>query len=115
MVCSHLGKRSQRTVVDGNLSAPAILHAGVTQGAILSPLLVSIYMNDIPAKHSTNLFADDTSSFVVDRSESGLLIKLQERTDLLCDWFAKWLLTVNAPSMTVSDVWTKALARCFSC
>ena len=99
--CSYLGNRSQKTVVDGNLSAPAILHAGVPQGAILSPLLFSIYMNDIPAKHSTNLFADDTSSFVVDRSESGLLIKLQERTDLLCAWFAKWLLTVNAQKSAV--------------
>ena len=59
---SFLSDRTQPTLVQGYISQPAPLHGGVPQGAILSPLLFSIYVNDMPSDGSTNLFADDTSS-----------------------------------------------------
>ena len=96
---SFLSDRRQATLVDGVLSDFSSLHAGVPQGAILSPLLFSIYMNDIPScaslGGSTNLFADDTSSFVADKSLSSLSIKLQGCVDTLSSWFDSWLLSVN--------------------
>lgn len=98
---SFLADRVQATVVDGSTSAFSALHAGVPQGAILSPLLFSIYMNDIPYGDSTNLFADDTSSYVVAPSPSVLCCKLQERTDGLAVWFSKWLLSVNSSKSAV--------------
>ena len=68
---SFLSGRCQATLVNGTLSDFSVLHAGVPQGAILSPLLFTVYMNDIPScdslAGSTNLFADDTSAFVIDR------------------------------------------------
>ena len=39
-------------------------------------------MNDIPFPRTTNLFADDTSSYIIDSVPSSLESKLQERTDL---------------------------------
>ena len=98
---SFLTGRQQATVVDGVTSPFAALYAGVPQGAVLSPLLFSVYVNDIPFSASTNLFADDTSSYVVDASPSGLRDKLQQRTDNLCMWFQKWLLTVNPTKSAV--------------
>ena len=80
---SFLADRHQMTRINGTMSTSAKLFAGVPQGAILSPLLFSIYMNDIPFTKSTNLFADDTSSFVTDSVPSLLESKLQERTDSL--------------------------------
>ena len=66
---SFLSGRCQSTLVDGSLSEFSPLHAGVPQGAILSPLLFSVYMNDIPSpEQSTNLFADDTSAFVISKT-----------------------------------------------
>ena len=43
----------------------------------------------------TNLFADDTSAFVIDKSLSSLSGKLQNCVDTLSCWFDTWLLSVN--------------------
>ena len=49
-------------MIDGAASEFTPLHRGVPQGATLSPLLFSVYMNDIPFRDTTNLFADETLS-----------------------------------------------------
>ena len=96
---SFLSGRCQATLVNGALSDFSVLHAGVPQGAILSPLLFTVYMNDIPScdslAGSTNLFADDISAFVIDKSMSSLSGKLQNCIDTLSCWFDTWLPSVN--------------------
>ena len=106
---SYLSRRCQRTRVDNAISTPSTLSAGVPQGAILSPLLFIIYINDItqatPA--SINLFADDTSSFVVDACPSRLATRLQATIDSLSLWFDKWLLSVNIQKSAIIAFHTK--------
>ena len=89
--CSHfLTGHCQRVHVGGELSPPEPLHAGVPQGAILSPLLFSLYVNDIVSSSGdceVNLFADDTSVYVVDKTAAGLQQRLQVVLDRLSTWF----------------------------
>ena len=94
---NYLFGRCQRTAVGRHLSSAAPLYAGVLQGAVLSPLLFSLYMNDIVkcTDANVNLFADDTSVFVTDKSPSGLQVKLQAVVDKLASWFDSWALAVN--------------------
>ena len=94
-LASYLSERHQVTLVDGQLSSTNKLHAGVRQGAILSPLLFSVFMNDMPCRESTNLFADDTSFYIIESNAAKLKEKLQLRTTNICIWFSKWLLSVN--------------------
>ena len=64
---SYLSGRSQCRKVAGVTSEFADLHAGVPQGAILSPLLLTVFVNDLPKHVSSsdiNLFADNTSAYV---------------------------------------------------
>ena len=93
---SYLSHRRQQTKVDGAVLGFTSLHAGVPQGAILSPLLFLIYLNDIPESpdFSVNLFADDTSAFVTG-PPSTLNSRLQSVVIRLSAWFQKWLLCVN--------------------
>ena len=60
-----------------------------------------VFFSSFSTQQSTNLFADDTSSFVTDSVPSLLESKLQERTDSLSIWFAKWHLTVNPTKSAV--------------
>ena len=93
----------QVVAVDGVLSGLTHLHAGVPQGAILSPLLFSLYMNDISSSNTAqiNLFADDTSLFVTSPSASVLVEHLQVAINVVAAWFSKWLLTVNSAKSAV--------------
>ena len=82
---SYFSNRRQRTRVADGVSSPSTLMAGVPQGAILSPLLFIIYVNDIMQATcaSVNLFADDTSSCVVDSCPNRLSTRLQTSIDSL--------------------------------
>ena len=44
----YLTGRRQQVYVDGALSDPLLLEAGVPQGSILGPLLYIIFTNDLP-------------------------------------------------------------------
>ena len=86
---SFLCNRSQRTSVGQHISPPADLYAGVPQGPILSSTLFPLYMNDIvhSMTANVNLFADDTSIYVTDKTIHGLHHKLQAAVDELAAWF----------------------------
>ena len=94
----YLSGRSQCTEVAGVASEFADLHAGVPQGAILSPLLFAVFVNGLP-KHvsssNVNLFADDTSASVQAKTASALADGLRAAVAECSAWFSRWFLTVN--------------------
>ena len=59
---SFLGNRSQQVVIDGHFSIDAKITSGVPQGSVLGPLLLLIYINELPncvQDSDCRLFADD--------------------------------------------------------
>ena len=95
---SFVSGRCQRVAVGGAISKPLQLESGVPQGAILSPLLFLVYMNDIghaTSSASVNLFADDTSLFTAAKSETDLQSHLQTAVTELSEWYNKWALKIN--------------------
>ena len=103
---SFLTSRCQITTVEGCTSTPAEIGAGVPQGANLSPLLFSVYVNDIssatPASNF-NLFANDMQAYVSSQAPSVLNSDLQTTADSFSSWFSRWHLSVH-PAKTVCMV-----------
>ncbi len=100
---SYLCDRHQCTRVEDAISPSSSLNAGVPQGAILSPLLFLVYINDITqaSPANINLFADDTSTYVVDSCAERLSARLQQTVDSLSTWYDRWLLSTNAEKSVV--------------
>ena len=94
---SYLGRRKQRVVLNGKVSewVPAV--SGTPEGGHISPLLFSLYVNDLPTVISTNclLFADDLKVFHEVRRDEDVLA-LQRDLNTVARWAADWKLKLNA-------------------
>jgi hypothetical protein len=92
LISSFLSHRKFRVSVEGELSTPRYMEAGVPQGSVLSPILYNLYTNDTP--QATNLylalFADDTCLYATDRKEGYIVRKLQRGLDSNVAWCEPW-------------------------
>jgi retron-type reverse transcriptase len=79
LISSFLSNRKFRVSVQGEMSTPREIQAGVPQGSVLSPTLYSLYINDGPQNQGVHLalFADETCIYCTDRKEGYVLRKLQ--------------------------------------
>ena len=68
---NFLKDRKQRVILNGQYSTWTNVETRVPQGSILGPLLLLIYINDLPENSVSNrkLFADDTSLVSVIRNK----------------------------------------------
>ena len=86
---SFLKNRSQRVMVENNLSSSLPVLSGVPQGTVLGPLLFLIYINDMPETVSEGtkirLFADDSLLYREIKSPKDSAI-LQEDLNKLQKW-----------------------------
>jgi len=80
------------------------------QGFILSPILFSIYINDIVElndypNHEINslLFADDLFSFNIDSNDNWIFFQMQIYLKVLEIWLNKWMLKI-APQISSFNI-----------
>ena len=90
---SFLSGRSQRVLVEGNVSSPRPVLSGVPQGTVLGPLLFLVYINDINEglSHGTKikLFADDSLLYRTIKTPNDSKI-LQDDLNTLQKWEINW-------------------------
>ena len=89
-IYDYLKDRKQRTNVNGSYSSWKELICGVPQGSILGPLLFNIFINDIfyfLGESKIANYADDNSTYVVEKTILDLLKKLESETSTVLNWF----------------------------
>ena len=86
---------------------------GVPQGSILSPILWSCLLSDLPFMRDVHklLFADDLSLFVVDKDPIAAVNKLQLALNEFSNWLRKWGLVVNPSKSKVMFFTRKKITR----
>ena len=99
-VWSFLESRSFCVNVNGQKSKEFPIKAGVPQGSVISPLLFSIFINDIPKKDKTNseyslLFADDLVTFFIFKSKRNIELRVNTYLKELEPWLAKWKMKIS--------------------
>lgn len=105
-----LTNRTFRYRVDGTYSSPRPIRAGVPQGSVLSPLLFSLYINDIPRSPQVELalFADDTALYHSGYHAGYVIRALQRAVTDLGEWFRRWRIEVN-PEKSAAVYFTRGV------
>ena len=93
---SYLSDRRQRVIVNGKVSDWRPVTSGVPEGAILAPLIFSMYINDLPnlIQSGCLMYADDVKLFRKITSPADARL-LQDDLDRLTAWSFRWGLTLN--------------------
>jgi hypothetical protein len=94
---SFLSQRKFRVSVEGEMSTPREMQAGVPQGSVLSPTLLNLYINDAPLTRGVHLalFADVTCLYATARKEGFIIRKFQRGLSSMEVWCVRWNIKIN--------------------
>lgn len=108
IIRDFLSNRTFRFRIEGALSSPHPIRAGVPQGSVISPLIFTLFTSDIPKdrKAQLALFADDTAIYHTGSGQDSIARTLQTAVDRLGKWFRKWRIEVN-PDKSQAVFFTK--------
>ena len=97
LIQSYLDNRFQRVLLNGQTSEWKPVKSGVSQGSILGPLFILVYINDICSNLSTNvkLFADDTSLFSIVNNANKSFQNLSNDLCVISNWAYQWKMSFN--------------------
>lgn len=98
IIYSFLNDRNFFVTVNGSNSAKHQPRYGVPQGAVLSPILYSLYTHDIPTESETcnvATFADDTALFASHRLSKPIETSLKKTFTKYKTYFTKWKIKMN--------------------
>jgi hypothetical protein len=97
LIASFLTSRQFKVSVEGDLSLPRKIAAGVPRGSVLAPVLHSLYINDAPEVPGAHLalFADDTCIYATEKHERRVLNKLQRGLTAVGSWCKSLNMKIN--------------------
>lgn len=105
-VARWMSNRRMQVRVQGVLSKTRIFKQGLPQGAVLSPLIFLVYINDLIEKLSRCVqvsgFADDLAVWHVSKSVEEGEERVQQATEMVEEWSRRWLMKVAGSKCSVT-------------
>jgi hypothetical protein len=110
-VSSYLDFRTFQTSFQSATSTRRVVRAGAVQGGLVSAVLFSLYINDIPFRHvELAQYADDMALIATSRSPSLLVGHLEACLGRLELWLCDWKIVVSV-SQSTAMLFVKAARR----
>ena len=97
LLASYLVDRKQTCQVNSKQSGLRSISCVIPQGSILGPLFFLVYINDLPncLKHTTRMFADNTSLTAYGKSIEEIELRLNEDLGKIRLWLQANKLSLN--------------------
>jgi len=102
-ISSYFRDRTIEASFQTSTSSCRGMKAGVAQGGLISPLLFSLYVNDMPSpSHHVELahYADDTVIIATSRKPTLLVGYLESYLNDLQRWLSEWRIAINVSKST---------------
>lgn len=103
LITSYLTNRTFVAAFHSCNSSRRFMKAGVAQGGLISPILFSLYVNDMPTppRHvELALYADDTALVATSRCVNFLSRYLDSALRELETWLCRWRISINVSKST---------------
>jgi hypothetical protein len=108
----HRGRTFEASFLTATSSRP-FMRAGVAQGGLISPVIFTLYVNDMPTpSHHAELalYADHTTVIATSRKPTLLVIYLESYLSDLQRWLSEWRIAINV-SKSSAMIFTRAGQR----
>jgi hypothetical protein len=112
-ISSYLRGRTFEAAFQTATSSRRVMRAGVAQGGLISPVLFSLYVNDMPtpSRHvELALYADDTAVIATSRKPTLLVSYLESYLYDLQRWLSEWRIAINV-SKSSAIIFRRATRR----
>jgi hypothetical protein len=103
-ISSYLWGKTFEASIQTATSSRQVMWVGVAQDGLISPVLFSLYVNDVPSpSHQVELalYADDTAIISMSRKLTLLISYLASYLNDLQRWLSDWRITINVSKSTV--------------
>jgi hypothetical protein len=112
-ISSYLRDRTFEASFQTATSSRRGMRAGAAQGALISPVLFSLYVDMPSPSHRVELalYEDDTAIIATSRKPTLLVSYLESYLNDLQQWLSEWRIAINVPKST-AIIFARA-GRCF--